>query len=456
MKNKLTFLLTVLALLACFAFSSGRAEAQLISPTPTSISLTYGEGNDNPEGQYVYVSCANLGEDNDVTVVLDGGTSSHFEFWYKTEWVGDHFTATNTDPYWFGFGFVVRLKPGYTQGSNHNDVVTLSATVDGNTVSATVDVAGTVTSPTYHISFDLGEENGNYHGYVIHSPGEDVPQGTQVTLMPKPEPGYAISSWTVNKQQGDAWVVDNSVYIANNQFTMPDHDIQIVPTFVPTTQNSGYYTVTFQTEPSITTIPQNASYLIIDSGEAYMEVDGYDNLSKGPNGLVFKPLSWWETNPPYLILSTTSQGKVKPKAIRLTLRKMNLYDDCKLRYSINDQTPQIIQVSGMPSIDSYVSLPIPSDITQLNSLTIRSANYVSLGECGFTVKEIEVKYEPAVTLSQNQFMLQASYENQETASDEFTVNYSGLTEGSTVEFHVQEGFQNGTVAFNPPTFTPST
>ena len=164
MKKKFTFLLAALVLLGGLVGPMGKAWGQSITfsnLSEPSLSFSYGVGNDAPEGQYVYVSCANLGEGNDVTVSLGQGSNSHFELWdlesSQSGWTNlTEFTATNTDQYWFGFDFLVRLKPGYAQGTTHSDVVNLTATVNGSPVSASITLTGTVTATTYNIEFDYG------------------------------------------------------------------------------------------------------------------------------------------------------------------------------------------------------------------------------------------------------------------------------------------------------------
>lgn len=250
MKKKFTFLLAALVLLGGLVGPMGKAKGQSIlftnlnNPQPT-LSFSYGVGNDAPEGQYAYVSCANLGEGNDVTVSLGQGSNSHFELWdlesSQSEWTNlTEFTATNTDQYWFGFGFLVRLKPGYAQGTTHSDVVNLTATVDGNAVSASINLSGTVTAPTYNIEFDYGL---NPHGWVAVYPSHDVVAGDGVSMDVNPTSGYRFQSFTFYKKSNheevnseDISFFDLSSYpYADHQyeFQMPAYDLLIEASFVP-------------------------------------------------------------------------------------------------------------------------------------------------------------------------------------------------------------------------------
>lgn len=248
MKKKFTFLLAALVLLGGLVGPMGKAKGQSITftnLTEPSLSFSYGVGNEAPEGQYVYVSCANLGEGNDVTVSLGQGQDSHFELWdsesSQSSWINlTQFTATNTDPYWFGFGFLVRLKPGYEQDSEHSDVVNLTATVNGSTVSASITLTGTVTATTYNIEFDYGL---NPHGWVAVYPSHDVVAGENVYMDVHPTSGYRFQSFTFYRKSNhevvnseDVSFYDLSDYLyADHEYTfmMPAYDLLIEASFVP-------------------------------------------------------------------------------------------------------------------------------------------------------------------------------------------------------------------------------
>jgi len=252
MKKKFTILLAVLVLLGGLVGPMGKAKGQSITftnLTEPSLSFSYGVGNEAPEGQYVYVSCANLGEGNDVTVSLGQGQDSHFELWdsesSQSSWINlTQFTATNTDQYWFGFDFLVRLKPGYEQDSEHSDVVNLTATVNGNPVSASITLTGEVTAPTYTIDFSVDVEN--YHGYAGCQPSNANVAGTLVTLVPYPNPGYVLGPWTIYEKSTQRDVT-NEVGLNGLTFTMPAYDILIEVSFVPVGEATPQITV--PTEP---------------------------------------------------------------------------------------------------------------------------------------------------------------------------------------------------------------
>lgn len=248
MKKKFTFLLAALVLLGGLVGPMGKAKGQsitftnLTNPQPT-LSFSYGVGNEAPEGQYAYVSCANLGEGNDVTVSLGDGTNSHFELWdtesSQSEWTNlTEFTATNTDQYWFGFDFLVRLKPGYDQGSTHSDVVNLTATVNGSPVSASITLTGTVTAPTYNIEFDYGL---NPHGWVAVYPSHDVVADDYVYMDVHPISGYRFQSFTFYKKSNHEEVNGDDIYFGplgpyddhEYAFQMPAYDLLIEASFVP-------------------------------------------------------------------------------------------------------------------------------------------------------------------------------------------------------------------------------
>ena len=248
MKKKFTFLLAALVLLGGLVGPMGKAKGPSITftnLTEPSLSFSYGVGNDAPEGQYVYVSCANLGEGNDVTVSLGQGSDSHFELWdlesSQSGWTNlTEFTATNTDQYWFGFDFLVRLKPGYAQGSTHSDVVNLTAMVDGNAVTASINLTGTVTAPTYTIEFDYGNDP---HGWVQVSTDENSPliEGASVYLNPIATSGYVFDpNSLVFKKKETNEVVSIELYdLSSNpyapgdyNFLMPAYDLLIEASFV--------------------------------------------------------------------------------------------------------------------------------------------------------------------------------------------------------------------------------
>ena len=227
------------------------ANAQSISPSPNSLSFSYAFGNEAPEGQYVNVSCANLGQGNTVTVSLGEGQSSHFELWdtqsSQSEWnnlTQFTVTTTSTNPNWFEFGFPVRLRPGYEQGSTHSDVVNLTATVNGNLVSATITLTGEVTAPTYNIEFSIDVEN--YHGYAGCQPSNANVAGTLVTLVPYPDQGYVLGPWTIYEESTHRDVT-NEVGLNGLTFTMPAYDILIEVSFVP--QGEATPQITVPTEP---------------------------------------------------------------------------------------------------------------------------------------------------------------------------------------------------------------
>ena len=248
MKKKFTFLLAALALLGGLVGPMGKAKGQSITFTNLSqptLSFSYGVGNEAPEGQYAYVSCANLGEGNDVTVSLGQGSNSHFELWdlesSQSGWTNlTEFTATNTDQYWFGFGFLVRLKPGYAQGSNHSDVVNLTAMVDDNAVTASINLTGTVTAPTYTIEFDYGNDP---HGWVQVSTDENSPliEGASVYLNPIATSGYVFdpNSLVFKKKETNEVVsielndLSGIPYAPGDyNFGMPAYDLLIEASFV--------------------------------------------------------------------------------------------------------------------------------------------------------------------------------------------------------------------------------
>ena len=229
---------------------TAHAQSISITPSPSALSFSYDVGNATPEGKKVDVSCANLGEGNNVTVSLGQGSNSHFELWdmqsSQSEWNNlTQFTATNTNQNSFDFSFLVRLKPDYEQGSTHNDVVNLTATVNGNmVVSATVSLTGTVTAPTYNIEFEYEDVNRGWAGYSPSS----LTAGTEVTLTAHPNSGYVFDSWTIYKNEdGTLTDVTETVGLNGNTFTMPAYDLEIEVSFVPQDETTPHITV--PTEP---------------------------------------------------------------------------------------------------------------------------------------------------------------------------------------------------------------
>ncbi|MBR0176752.1 MAG: T9SS type A sorting domain-containing protein [Bacteroidales bacterium] len=270
MKKKFTFLLAALVLLGGLVGPMGKAKAQSISPSPSSLSFSYAVGNETPIGEYVYVSCANLGEGNNVTVSLSQGENSHFELWdvqvYQNAWNNvTEFTATTTDPNLFGFGFNVRLKPGYAEGTFHSDVVNLTATVNGSMVSATITLTGEVTAPTYNIDFSVDVEN--YHGYAGCHPSNANVAGTLVTLRPYPNQGYVLGPWTIYEKSTHRDVT-NEVGLNGLTFTMPAYDILIEVSFVPVGETTPQITVP--------TVPLSFTYAsgTLNPKEQYITITG--------------------------------------------------------------------------------------------------------------------------------------------------------------------------------------
>lgn len=194
-------------------------ESPAITATPSPfIAPSYVEGTVNPTTANLTVTGSNLNAN--VTATLNG--NSNFQIQDGDNWVS---TITLTQSRGSVNGTIaIRLMPGLTQGS-YNGTITLSSTGADDVV---VNLTGSVTKPTHELDY---YSNSIANGSFTFSPASPVPEDASVTLTPSADPGYELSEWTFYKESGEDYVVDNSIDVTNNTFSMPHYDLWVDATF---------------------------------------------------------------------------------------------------------------------------------------------------------------------------------------------------------------------------------
>ena len=73
------------------------------------------------------------------------------------------------------------------------------------------------------------------HGTITFSPESPVDAGAEVTLTATPASGYSFTadSWVFYKESAGDFVVDESISVTDNKFTMPAYDLYVDGTFAP-------------------------------------------------------------------------------------------------------------------------------------------------------------------------------------------------------------------------------
>ena len=216
-----------------------------ITVSPTAMNFTYVDG-ESAANQTLTISGANLAENisgtltgSDFSISDDGGTT-----WNKTA-----FTINKDD----GGSILVRLNPELDISNDYSGSITLSSTGASNVV---VELTGSVTTPTHALALYPTPAG---HGTITFSPDSPVAEGSTVSLTATPDTGYDFGEWRIYKKVNEEYVLDNTVSVANNQFSMPTYDIWVDATF---TAKPTYGII-------CATSPVAGGELISDPDEAY-------------------------------------------------------------------------------------------------------------------------------------------------------------------------------------------
>lgn len=209
-----------------------RSSADIVEVTDPTItvesSLTvpnYIVGTAEPTYETLTVNGSNLTAD----ITLSLGVSSNFEMSTDLENWTNSLTLTETDGSVTDAEVAIRLKAGLSKGA-YEGTLTLSST---GATNATVSLSGSVTGQTYAIEQYTAPATA--HGTITFSPESPIAEDATVTLTAEPAAGYTFTadSWVFYKESGGDFVVDNSITVTDNQFTMPAYAIWVDGTFAP-------------------------------------------------------------------------------------------------------------------------------------------------------------------------------------------------------------------------------
>lgn len=180
----------------------------------TAEPFTYLHNDGPSEDQLFQVTGENLTSDDIVATITSG--AEYFEITDDEEYSST--VTVNSGDY-----ISVRMKAGLAKGS-YEGTLTLSSTGAENIV---VNLTGTVTGVTYTI------ESIASNGTISFEPASPVEAGTEVTLTATPDAGYdfTANSWMFYKEDGNDFVVDESITVTNSKITMPSYDIWVDGTF---------------------------------------------------------------------------------------------------------------------------------------------------------------------------------------------------------------------------------
>ena len=183
----------------------------------------YVVGTADPSYEVLTVNGSNLTAD----ITLSLGGSSNFEMSTDLGSWTNSVTLTQSSGSVTDEEVAVRLKAGLAKG-NYDGTLTLSST---SATNAVVSLSGSVTGQTYVL--EQYSEPATAHGTVTFSPASPVAEGSTVTLTATPAEGYSFTadSWVFYKESGGDYVVDNSISVSENQFTMPSYALYVDGTF---------------------------------------------------------------------------------------------------------------------------------------------------------------------------------------------------------------------------------
>lgn len=197
-----------------------------ISAEPTTLNtFTYVEGSGPSAAQTISVSGANLTEN--ISLALD--ENSNYEMCLTENGTyTNSLTLTQSDGTVSATNVYVRLRSGLEKGTYEG---TLTIHTDGIADDIEVSLSGSVTGQTYAI--EQYTTPATAHGTITFSPSSPVATGVEVTLTATPDEGYTFTtdSWVIYKQSGEDFVVDNSITVTDNQFTMPAYAVYVDGTF---------------------------------------------------------------------------------------------------------------------------------------------------------------------------------------------------------------------------------
>ena len=187
----------------------------LASDPASAQAFTYVFGNGPSDDQMFTITGSNL-TSSDITATV----SSDYEITDNTAYSGSVTIAS-------GDVVSVRLKAGLAKGA-HNGTLTLSST---GATDVVINLSGSVTGQTYEI--EQYSSPATAHGTISFLPVSPIEDGTEVTLSAEAAEGYdfTANSWVIYKEDGNDFVVDNSITVTANKFTMPAYAIWVDGTF---------------------------------------------------------------------------------------------------------------------------------------------------------------------------------------------------------------------------------
>lgn len=198
---------------------------------PSSNVTVTAQWEDLPAGDYITVSptTTNVVADNNIpefTITTDQTLDDDPTVFYTTS-TGD---VTTTKPSWI-------TEAAYSDG-------TLLVSVAGNTGAARtayfrVEKSGvksdviTINQAAKTYEIEQYRIPATAHGTITFSPESPIAAGAEVTLTATPADGYSFTadSWVFYKESAGDLVVDESISVTDNQFTMPAYDIYVDGTF---------------------------------------------------------------------------------------------------------------------------------------------------------------------------------------------------------------------------------
>ena len=207
-----------------------RSSADIVEVTDPTITVAsslavpnYVVGTAEPTYETLTVNGSYLTAD----ITLSLGESSNFEMSTDLETWTNSLTLTETDGSVTDEEVAIRLKAGLSKGA-YEGTLTLSST---GATNAVVSLSGSVTGQTYAIGQYTAPATA--HGTITFSPESPIAEDATVTLTATPSEGYTFTanSWVIYKESAGDFVVDNSITVTENQFTMPAYAIYVDGTF---------------------------------------------------------------------------------------------------------------------------------------------------------------------------------------------------------------------------------
>lgn len=222
-----------------------------ITAAASLIVPNYAIGTTDPTYETLTVNGSYL-TDN---ITLSLGETSNFEMSTDLDTWTNTLTLTQSNGSVTDEEVAIRLKAGLAKGS-YEGTLTLSST---GATNVGVSLSGTVTGQFFAIEQYTAPATA--HGTISFSPTSPIEEGTEVTLSVEPAAGYTLTanSWVFYKESGEDFVVDNSITVTDNKFTMPSYALYVDGTFTakPT------YAI------SCVATPDLSGELISDPEEAY-------------------------------------------------------------------------------------------------------------------------------------------------------------------------------------------